>query len=222
MSLLDYRSTLGVASFLQLLLAGSVVIQLWVLAVALPYRRMLQGLISGTFAGGPAEIARIEDAFWAATGFALMTALVTGLIWIVWNYRTYKNLDALGRPRRYRAWWAIWGWFIPIMSLFRPRQVVGDMWLQSAPAVPDPSATSGVVVPWFFNAWWAAWLLVVLTGVAVQLGSGSELEVMASVVQWTILGVVAEVVAAPLAILVVRSISSQQDLLGRRLAGRLP
>jgi hypothetical protein len=77
----------------------------------------------------------------------LLAAAVAVIVWL-WQARTQADLinelpDTWGRP------WTIFGWFVPIISFFVPRNIVGGVWYASAP--PGRSA-------WPVNVWWAAWL----------------------------------------------------------------
>jgi hypothetical protein len=90
-------------------------------------------------------------------GIAVVAA---GLTFLLWFYRAYANLEWLGvRKPRFRLGSAIWGWFVPIMSLFRPKQIANDIWRGSDPSnpgrEPDPR---GPVLP-LIHWWWAAFLL---------------------------------------------------------------
>src|SRR5215207_5646007 len=63
--------------------------------------------------------------------------LVTAGLWLGWFRRAYRNLPALGARRlRYRPWWAVGAWLLPVFSLFRPKQVLNDIWRASDPNLP--------------------------------------------------------------------------------------
>ena len=71
---------------------------------------------------------------------------------IRWLHRAYKNVDAISPPhRRYDTGWAIGSWFVPILNLFRPVQIVTDVWKSGQP----PYAR----VPFWLGLWWAGWLV---------------------------------------------------------------
>jgi serine/threonine protein kinase len=60
--------------------------------------------------------------------------LVTAALWLAWFRRAYLNLPALGARRlRFRPWWAVGAWLLPVFSLFRPKQVLNDIWRASDP-----------------------------------------------------------------------------------------
>jgi serine/threonine protein kinase len=91
--------------------------------------------------------------------------LVTAAFWLAWNRRAYLNLPALGARRlRYRPWWAIGAWLVPVFSLFRPKQLLNDVWRASDPDLPPDQADGwrGRPVAELLGWWWLAFLASVL------------------------------------------------------------
>jgi hypothetical protein len=57
------------------------------------------------------------------------------VMFIRWFKRAYENLPALGVPElRFGSGWTIGSWFVPILNLFRPKQIANDIWRGSDPA----------------------------------------------------------------------------------------
>jgi hypothetical protein len=91
--------------------------------------------------------------------------LVTAGLWLAWFRRAYLNLPALGARRlRFRPWWAVGAWLLPVFSLFRPKQVLNDIWRASDPSLPpDPGAAwRRRPVAGLLGWWWRAFLASVL------------------------------------------------------------
>jgi heme/copper-type cytochrome/quinol oxidase subunit 2 len=96
------------------------------------------------------------------SGIALILYAIIYVICIVfylmWLYRARGNLPALGvTDARWSPGWSVAWWFIPIMSLFRPYQVVKETWQAS-----DPASSPGWrrdVPPAIFGWWWALFLV---------------------------------------------------------------
>ncbi|WP_042383785.1 DUF4328 domain-containing protein [Streptacidiphilus melanogenes] len=107
---------------------------------------------------GPANVD--TDAVTAAGGvagilvfFSLLLGLATGIVFIVWFYKS-ANLAAILAPGRQALspGWAIGGWFIPLGWFVLPRIVAGGVWrasipLQSQPVLRTPRT---YLVTW----WW--------------------------------------------------------------------
>jgi tRNA A-37 threonylcarbamoyl transferase component Bud32 len=91
--------------------------------------------------------------------------LVTAGMWLAWFRRAYLNLPALGARRlRFRPWWAVGAWLVPVFSLFRPKQLLNDIWRASDPDLPPDQAATwrGRPVAELLGWWWLAFVASVL------------------------------------------------------------
>ena len=91
--------------------------------------------------------------------------LVTAGLWLAWFRRAYLNLPALGARRlRYRPWWAVGAWLLPVFSLFRPKQVLNDIWRASDPDLPPEQAATWRKRPVaeLLGWWWLAFATSIL------------------------------------------------------------
>jgi serine/threonine-protein kinase len=91
--------------------------------------------------------------------------LVTAGLWLAWFRRAYLNLPALGARRlRFRPWWAVGAWLLPVFSLFRPKQLLNDSWRASDPDLPPDQAATwrGRPVARLLGWWWLAFVASVL------------------------------------------------------------
>jgi len=91
--------------------------------------------------------------------------LVTAGLWLAWFRRAYLNLPALGARRlRFRPWWAVGAWLLPVFSVFRPKQVLNDVWRASDPDLPADQADTWRRRPVaeLLGWWWLAFLASVL------------------------------------------------------------
>ena len=70
-------------------------------------------------------------------GIQFLVYAATAFVFIRWFRRCYRNLAPLGAERtRFKSWWTIAGWFIPIWNAFRPKQLLNDIWRGSDPRLP--------------------------------------------------------------------------------------
>lgn len=75
---------------------------------------------------------------------------------IGWTYQAYKNLAALGHSQLdAKPIWAALCWFVPLMNLICPYQVVRELWCRSEPliALTEARRSAPLVL-----GWWLAWL----------------------------------------------------------------
>ena len=125
---------------------------------------------------------------------------------IRWMHRAHRNVDAIAPSwRRHGTGWAIGGWFVPILGLWRPKQVINDIWRASA----GRDACLGEREPGaLLLVWWIGFLLSgLLTRFAAASRSDPE-PTLDELRDGTIASLASDgvdVVAAILAILVVRA-----------------
>jgi Domain of unknown function (DUF4328)/Protein of unknown function (DUF2510) len=141
--------------------------------------------------------------------------LATGIIFIIWFRRAYRNLVAWGTESlRFEAGWTVGGWLVPFLNLVRPKQIMNDLWRATDPELPiQPGiAWKQVRVPLVVHAWWLLFLLSLAVGIVA-----SNLRQEASTLQQfrgasiaTLLGDVLILPAAVLACLVVNQITQRQ------------
>lgn len=94
--------------------------------------------------------------------------VVAAILVLIWLYRAYANLRALRHEPRFTPGWAVGYWFIPIINIFRPFQIIKDLYVRSE----NPARTAGldrIGAPSIVTAWWVCWLA---TGVANRIARG--------------------------------------------------
>ncbi len=88
--------------------------------------------------------------------------ILTIVFFLIWLNRVYKNLIPLrAGPLEHSSGWAVGYWFIPILNLFKPFQVVREVWNQSDPDF-DPELSflsSSMGTPALLGVWWALWIM---------------------------------------------------------------
>jgi hypothetical protein len=153
--------------------------------------------------------ARDHEVRLAATA-VILTDVVAAVVFITWLYRLVSDIDRR-RPGtlHHGTGWAIGGWFVPIWSWFRPKQVVDDAWRSASPANAWTTRS-----PWWVNGWWAAWVIAQLTFVVSRFQDPSGLAGLATRDRTTAVGCAIDAVAAVFAVMTVVSLSNR--------AGRVP
>ena len=138
---------------------------------------------------------RYSVGFYGLLAFTLTTAVFLG-----WFHRSYRNLAALGvRDRQFSPASAVGCWFVPVAGLWKPYRAATEIWRAGDPAAVGPSN--------LIRLWWAAWLIsLVLFNVAAFSSVDNDF-----VSSQGALSAQATVLAAVLAILVIRSVSARQD-----------
>lgn len=85
----------------------------------------------------PSEmVSRVEssDSLVSFTSYALLgTTAVTAVLFCVWLFQARRNAERIAdRAHRWSRPWVIFGWVVPIVSLWVPKQIVDDVWSASA------------------------------------------------------------------------------------------
>jgi Domain of unknown function (DUF4328) len=99
----------------------------------------------------------------AAVAFLNFGGLIAcGVFFIRWLRAACRNADVVAPGlRRYGHGWAIGAWFVPFLNLWRPKQIVNDVWRAGG------SRGSSERLPWWLDVWWAGWIA---SGILSQVG----------------------------------------------------
>ncbi|MBB4928975.1 DUF4328 domain-containing protein [Kitasatospora kifunensis] len=148
---------------------------------------LVQVVLALTFGTKPKLYAETSS----LAGVGLIGAVAVFLCWF-WRCRLNAEVFAPA-GHRHSARAAIWTWFIPVVMWWAPRRITLDIWRASGAA--------GSV--WVINAWWVAWLAnslgVVVFNVTSQARGNSPY--VAAV----------HIIAAVLAVLMIRQVTAAQD-----------
>jgi hypothetical protein len=108
--------------------------------------------------GSPAGLSIVTS---FGTGLAAILSpllyVTTLVVFMVWVYRAAANLAALGSMNlRFTPSSAVWSFFIPIVNIVQPHQVMSAIWIESQPAVINEHgyALRRRATP--VSIWWAA------------------------------------------------------------------
>jgi hypothetical protein len=94
--------------------------------------------------------ANANDLRQGAIGVAQVALLIaTAVFFIRWFQRAYDHVEVLGGERRFGGGWATGAWFVPILNLWRPKQIANDIWHAG-----EPRRADATLLGW----WWAAFL----------------------------------------------------------------
>lgn len=143
---------------------------------------------------------------------ALLAA--TGALFLTWLHQARVNVRSLGMRRlRFAREWTWAGFLVPLLNLFRPYQVVREIWQASHPSNLDAFRWREVQLPRLLTLWWSAmlaWAGLTLLGVPLELGPVTlpRLQLLTAI---GTLGDAAAAIAAFLTIFVVGRLGDDQD-----------
>jgi hypothetical protein len=184
------------------------------------------GVLNGLIAGNAPSVGHVETAVNAVhttRDIYVLAWLVDIVLFLIWFYRAYRNLIRTGiSDVRYAPGWSIGGWLIPFFNFVRPKQVANDIWKGSeAAATVGIERWKEVALPQLINWWWALWLiagfLIGFGNQAVSDANAHKLYTTASLhtertgVWLEQAGLLVQIAAAVLLMLLIRQISRFQD-----------
>ncbi len=119
----------------------------------------------------PYETVTLVETFTAFVAVIhLIVFILSALTFIQWFRRAYFNLHLQNISRlRWKEGWAAGAWFVPIISLYVPYQIMKDIWSATLDKIKKHHLTSEYpsdVIGW----WWAAFLISnILSNIYMQL-----------------------------------------------------
>lgn len=135
----------------------------------------------------------------------LLALVVAAVLFLRWQVVAHRNLAALGdREPRVGVAAGVAAWFVPGVNLFRPPQVVGDLWRAGERSAKTPA---------LFRAWWIAWLVAVVAVVAAWalLGDAADVAERQRIDALRAAATALSAIAAGLAIAVVSRATRRQE-----------
>ncbi len=168
--------------------------------------------------GLPVDMASAQaaNARYNATVLAtLATYIFASVPFLMWMFRAYQNLPALGAAHLdHTPGMAVGWWFVPIANLVKPYTAMAEIWCNSDPKGIGEFARRGSLA--LVNVWWASYLLRNIGGYVLRLQSTDairrqSLPDLMSVTAADMVFHVVSIVAAALAILVIQRINAMQD-----------
>jgi serine/threonine-protein kinase len=160
--------------------------------------------------------------------------LVSAALFLAWFWRAYANLAPLGaRGLRYGRWWTLGAWVLPVFSLFRPKQLLNDIWRASDPVLPPDMGDDwrrrpvARLLGWWWTIFLASILVRSITTEAVHAAANvmtlgllpSQLDRFQASADAQVLADLLTVLAGLLAVGVVRRTTMRQEQRAARLAG---
>ena len=158
-----------------------------------------------------------DDLVRAAAGILGFVAFAIFVLIIIWTFRTAKNNEALGRPYpRLKPGWAIAGWLIPFADLVIPLLILQDLWRGSDVATPrnDPrwrENKGSALVGWYWGLFLVSFVRAGVGRSNAHLDVIGELRGLRNHDVFAVVGMVATIAAAVLAIQVIRHIADRQE-----------
>jgi hypothetical protein len=206
-------------------LVGLLCIDAAVTVVAVVTRMSEIDLIGRISRGEPVTSAEVVGSDQRVEALAIASAVAvvaTAIVWAVWQYRSHSNLHALRlRELEYTPAWALGWWFIPFANLVKPFGAVRELWKASGGEDRWWEAKTWSVIGW----WWTTLIVANALGLVSSALIDARDATVDSLIagdRWIIANQVLLILAAILAILIVRAVVARQARLVFRVVERTP
>ena len=136
------------------------------------------------------------------------------VLFLMWKHKASKNLAPLGvSNQRFSPRWAVAYYFIPILNLFRPYQVMKEIYLRSGGGGTTPSYS-------ILTAWWGMWIIseFINNRIARQFFKEHNIDDLIALNYASIVGDFLTIVAGILVFVVVSRITTNQETSWSKIA----
>ena len=155
-----------------------------------------------------AEAEQADNLVVASVVVWLVVFAVTGIVWCVWQHRAQRNAIELTHGKlEFTPGWAVGWWFVPFANLVKPFQTVRELWKASHGGYNVRVVATWSVIGW----WWGLWLGASALERFIVLGGMKSFSDVLRHDTWEIVASGVMVVAAILAIMIVRSVVALQE-----------
>ena len=136
----------------------------------------------------------------------LIVFIISAITFIQWFRRAYYNLSIRTNCNHSEAW-AAGSWFVPIISLYRPYQIMKEMWDKTTNLIKSRTSDYTEANTTIIGLWWTLWIVTNFIGQYVN-KIGFKLETIESYLNSTIGDMLMSIIGIPLAITTVMIIKS--------------
>lgn len=127
----------------------------------------------------------------------------SGVTFIMWFRRAYYNLHQLEDYLLFSEGWAAGAWFVPLVNLFRPYQIMDEMYSKTRFLLGNDG---NQLSSRFLGPWWALWVICNIINQAISRFS-LKAETIDELQNSTIADMVATCLGIPLAIITIKIIA---------------
>lgn len=142
----------------------------------------------------------------------LTVYVISGITFIRWFRRAYYNLHIKAESLSFTEGWAAGCWFVPIISLYRPNQIMKELYLETQILLSkkDENYAQNLTTH-FIGWWWALWIISSFLGQFIFRYS-MKAETLEELTTTTIASIVASIIGIPLAIITVKVIKDYSEV----------
>lgn len=90
----------------------------------------------------------------------LIASIASIVFFILWFRRAYYNLNIRSSNTEHNESWAVYSWFVPIISIYRPYQIMKEMWTKTSISIARQNKSTIVDnSTYIISIWWTLWII---------------------------------------------------------------
>jgi acyl carrier protein len=195
--------------------AGNAVILIWIvmtLEIVSLVSGYLQYSLLQTIANGgditQEATAANDNREQTIAGLYLIAYIISVITFILWFRRAYRNLHQMTDNLSWSEGWAAGGWFVPFVNLYRPYQIMNEMYRKTKEILTKKKLVSSEKLQTDVLGWW--WTLWIVNGVLGQIAFrySTKAETVEQLITGTLIGMTGNILGIILAIITVKVIKN--------------
>lgn len=136
----------------------------------------------------------------------MIAFIISTVTFIQWFRRAYFNLHIKVNNLSHSEGWAAGSWFVPIVNLYRPFQIMKELFGETKKLfIKNEMTVSEIFNTNYLRLWWGFWIINNIIGQFVFRYSRNA-ETIEELTTLTIAGMIANIVGIPLALITVKII----------------
>lgn len=136
----------------------------------------------------------------------LLVYIISGITFIRWFRRAYFNLHLRTSPLTYDEGWAAGSWFVPIINLYRPYQIMQELYVETKKILRNGTEAPGCNLETSsLGIWWALWLINGVLG-NIVFRVFKDADTVDQLLTSTVLEMITSIIGIPLALLTIKVI----------------
>ena len=136
----------------------------------------------------------------------IIAYIFSGIAFIKWFRRSYFNLHQKVQTLSFSEGWAAGSWFVPIINLYRPFQIMKELYLETNKILLNKGLIkkeSLSIKP--LELWWTLWIISSLIGQFV-FKSSMKAETIDELTISTVASLISDIIRIPLALITIKII----------------
>lgn len=142
-----------------------------------------------------------------------IASLISGITFIMWFRRAYFNLHQKVGDLAYSDGWAAGSWFVPIINLYRPYQIMKEIYVQTKKLFTKNGLSEKVNYSTnYLGWWWALWIIATLIGQFIFRLTFKSADTIDNLLIISVVQMISGVLGIPLALITVKIIKDYSKI----------